>query len=248
MERLQRERLLLGSGVDILMGKHVAVFGIGGVGSYAAEALARSGVGEISLFDADTVDVTNINRQLIALSSTVGRYKAEVMAERIADIMPDTVVNVHNVFYSQSNSEDFPLDAYDYIVDAIDTVSSKLTLIVNAKACGVPIISCMGAGNKLDPTRFEVSDIFATQVCPLARVMRRELKLRNIDSLKVVYSKESPLTPAETGTQCAVECGAEHARRQTPGSVAFVPSVAGLIMAGEVVKELCGVGGSKHDG
>ncbi len=206
----------------------VAVFGIGGVGSYAAEALARCGVGSITLIDNDTVSYSNINRQLVALHSTVGKLKTEVMAERIKDINPDCNVTPLNMFYTPES--DFDLCQFDYIVDAIDTVSSKIHLAVLAQEKNISIISCMGAGNKLDPTAFKVADIFETSGCPLARVMRKELKARGVKKLKVVYSTEPPITPLPLDNQ--------EGRRQTPGSCAFVPSVAGLIAAGEVVKDI----------
>jgi len=224
--------LLGGKSLDILAASHVAVFGIGGVGSFAAEALARCGVGRITLADHDRVAITNLNRQLIALNSTIGRPKVQVMRERILDINPHAVVDARECFFTAENAGDFDFSGLTYIADAIDTVSSKLILISRAKSAGVPVISCMGAGNKLDPTRFEVADIYATSVCPLARVMRRELKALGVDSLKVVYSKEPPLHPEALDEASP--------RRQTPGSVAFVPPVAGLIMAGEIVKDICG--------
>lgn len=228
-ERFSRTELLLGENAIMkLEDTRVAIFGVGGVGGYVAEALCRSGVGAIDLIDADTVSASNINRQIIALTSTVGRAKVEVMRERMLDINPDVKVSVHKIFYSEENSGEIDLSAYDYVVDAIDTVKSKLHLIEKAKACGVKIISSMGAGNKLDPTAFEVSDIYKTSVCPLARVMRTELRKRGVKDLKVVYSKEEP--------QHAVADG--EGTRHAPGSVAFVPSVVGLIIAGEVIKDL----------
>lgn len=207
----------------------VAVFGIGGVGGYAVEALARSGVGAIDVIDSDEVSPTNINRQIYALHSTVGRYKVDVAAERVADINPDCKVTKHKIFYTEETQDEFDFTLYDYIVDAIDTVTGKLALIENAKKRATPIISCMGAGNKLDPTAFEVADIYKTSVCPLAKIMRKELRKRGIKELKVVYSKEEP-----------AKCVAfeENATRNAPASVAFVPPVAGLIIAGEVVKDL----------
>ncbi|MCX7714516.1 MAG: tRNA threonylcarbamoyladenosine dehydratase [Clostridia bacterium] len=227
--QFQRTQMLLGAeAMRALEESSVAIFGIGGVGSFASEALARSGVGKLSLFDYDRVCVTNINRQLIATTKTVGRPKVEVMRERIMEINPNAEVFAYECFYGKES--EFDLSAYDYIVDAIDTVSSKLMLIENAKKAGVRIISSMGAGNKLDPTKFEVADIYETSICPLARVMRRELKKRGIDSLKVVYSKE----PAKTADAFGETAG-------VVGSVAFVPSVAGLIMAGEAIKDLAGV-------
>lgn len=222
--------MLLGKeSVEKLKKARVAVFGIGGVGGYVCEALARSGVGQLELIDKDVVSESNLNRQIIALRSTIGKYKTEVMAERIKDINPNAVVRTRNIFYLPETASEFDFSEYDYVVDAIDTVSGKIELIAQAKAANVPVISSMGAGNKLDPTKFEVSDLSKTSVCPLARVMRRELKKRGIEHVKVVYSKEEPLK-AETQ-----ELGAE---KPSPGSVAFVPSVVGLIIAGEVIKDL----------
>lgn len=242
-----RTELLLGPmAMDRLKNATVAVFGVGGVGSFTVEALARSGVGGLALFDDDKVCLTNINRQLIATHDTVGRSKVEAAKERILSINPQCDVETNACFYTVHNADDYDLSAYSYIVDAIDTVSSKLTLIERARAAGVPIISCMGAGNKLDPTRFEVADIYKTSVCPLAKVMRRELRVRGIESLKVVYSREEAIKPREdAGLSCKTGCvcppGTQRkctVRRQVPGSVAFVPSVAGLILAGEVIKDL----------
>ena len=241
-----RTQLLLGrEGMEKLASSRVAVFGVGGVGGYVVEALARSGVGTLDLIDNDTVCLSNLNRQIIALRSSIGRYKVDVAAERIADINPDAVVHKYRTFYLPENAGEFDFSQYDYVVDAIDTVSGKIGLVVQANEAGVPVISSMGAGNKLDPAAFEVADIYETSVCPLARVMRRELKKRGIPSLKVVYSREPAMTPLEepdkpglTGT--AGE-GTERPRRQTPGSISFVPSVAGLIIAGEVIRDLAGV-------
>ncbi len=225
-----RTEMLLGKeSVEKLKKARVAVFGIGGVGGYVCEALARSGVGVLELIDKDVVSESNLNRQIIALHSTIGKYKTEVMAERIKDINPNAVVRTRNIFYLPETASEFDFSGYDYVVDAIDTVSGKIELIAQAKAANVPVISSMGAGNKLDPTKFEVSDLSKTSVCPLARVMRRELKKRGIEHVKVVYSKEEPLK-AETQ-----ELGAE---KLSLGSVAFVPSVVGLIIAGEVIKDL----------
>ena len=233
-----RAQLLLGAeGMEKLKKTRVAVFGVGGVGGYACEALARSGVGAIDLIDHDTVSLTNINRQIIALHSTIGRYKCDVMKDRILDINPSCQVTVYNTSYTKENADSFDLSLYDYIVDAIDTVSAKLMLIEKASAANTPIISSMGAGNKLDPTRFEVADIYSTSVCPLARVMRKELKKRGIEQLKVVYSKEEALSPVYDDENAYEDKGSV-AGRPAPGSVAFVPSVAGLILAGEVVKDL----------
>ena len=233
-----RAQLLLGAeGMEKLKKTRVAVFGVGGVGGYACEALARSGVGAIDLIDHDTVSLTNINRQIIALHSTIGRYKCDVMKDRILDINPSCQVTVYNTFYTKENADSFDLSLYDYIVDAIDTVSAKLMLIEKASAANTPIISSMGAGNKLDPTRFEVADIYSSSVCTLARVMRKELKKRGIEQLKVVYSKEEALSPVYDDENAYEDKGSV-AGRPAPGSVAFVPSVAGLILAGEVVKDL----------
>lgn len=218
-----RTEMLLGQeAIKRLQNATVAVFGIGGVGGFAAEALARSGVGALELVDHDTVSVSNLNRQIVALHSTIGKYKVDVMKERILDINPEVHVTVHRLFYLPETASQFDFSKYDYVVDCIDTVTGKLQLIEAAKSANVPVISSMGAGNKLNPAAFEVADIAKTSVCPLAKVMRRELKKRNIKNVKVVYSKEEPV---ETKTR-------------TPGSCAFVPSVAGLILAGEVVKEL----------
>ncbi len=229
------ERLLGSAAMERLAQAHVAVFGIGGVGGHAAEALARSGVGALDLIDRDTVSKSNINRQAVALVSTIGRSKAEIMKERIRDINPEARVRAIECFYLPETADQFDLGQYDYIIDAVDTVTAKLELILQAREAGVPIISCMGAGNKLDPTRFEVEDLYKTSVCPLAKVMRRECRARGIDHVKVVYSKEDPVAvPQEKG-----EDGLFH--KAVPGSVSFVPSVAGLILAGEVVKDLAGL-------
>jgi len=237
MNAFSRTELLIGGeAMEKLALSAVAVFGVGGVGSFAAEAIARCGVGRIALFDNDEVSLTNLNRQLIALRSTIGRKKVEIMRERILEINPDCLVETYACFYTAANAAEFNLARFNYIVDAIDTVSSKLTLIEEAKKAGVPIISAMGAGNKLDPTRFEVADIYATSVCPLAKVMRRELRKRGIASLKVVYSREAPVTPLESEDETAPA-----GRRQIPGSIAFVPSAAGLALAAEVVKDLAGI-------
>lgn len=214
-----------------LASARVAVFGIGGVGGYAVEALARCGIGAIDLIDNDRVSLTNLNRQIIATRSTLDRYKVDVAAERIADINPDCKVTAHKVFYMPDTAAQFDFTQYSYIVDAIDTVTGKIAIIENAKRCATPVISCMGTGNKTNPTAFEVADISKTSVCPLAKVMRRELKKRGISGVKAVYSKEEPVVPTET-------CEEQTSRRSVPGSVAFVPSVAGLIIAGEVVKDL----------
>ena len=228
-----RTRLLLGQdGLDRLAAARVAVFGVGGVGGYAVEALARSGVGALDLIDSDTVDATNLNRQIIATVDAIGRSKVEVAAERVASINPSCVVRAHQCFFLPETAGQFDFAAFDYVIDAVDTVSAKIALVEAAFAAGVPIVSSMGAGNKLDPTAFRVADIYETSVDPLARVMRRELRRRGIPSLKVVYSTEPPLVPADD--DMAVKDGT----RPAPGSVAFVPSVAGLILGGEVVKDL----------
>ena len=246
--RFSRTELLLGQdSIRKLSEKRVAVFGIGGVGGYVTEALARSGVGALDLIDKDTVSISNINRQIIALTSTVGKYKTEVMKERILDINPDLQVKTYNMFYLPETADQFDFTRYDYVVDAIDTVTGKIALVLHAQRDNVPVISSMGAGNKLDASQFEVADIYKTKVCPLAKVMRRELKKRGVKKLKVVYSEEQPTRPIEDmaiscRTNCICPPGAEHKcteRRDIPGSVAFVPSVAGLIIAGEVVKDLC---------
>ena len=239
--------MLLGKdAISKLAKSSVAVFGIGGVGGSAAEALARSGVGHIALCDDDTVCLTNINRQVIATHKTVGKNKVDVMSQRIYEINPQAEVTTINCFYSKETSSNIDLSVYDYILDAVDTVSAKLLLIESAQNLGVPIISCMGTGNKLDPTRLEVTDIYKTSVCPLAKVMRKEIKARNIPSLKVVYSQEPPTTPIEEDhNNCKLNCicppeSAKHCekRRQVPGSIAFVPPVAGMIMAGEAIMYL----------
>ncbi len=218
--------------VVTLKNRSVLLFGVGGVGSFAAEALARAGVGHIGLCDNDTVSVSNINRQLIALDSTVGQNKAEVMANRIKDINPDIKVTVYPLFFAQETAEQFDFENYDYIIDAIDTVTSKLILVEKAKELGIPIISSMGTGNKLDPTALTVTDIKKTSGCPLARVMRKELKARNINSLKVVYSTEQPKKPLFQPENAE--------KRAVPASISFVPSAAGLIAAGEAIKDLIG--------
>lgn len=219
----------------------VAIFGVGGVGGYVCEALARSGVGTFDLIDKDTVDITNINRQIFATSSTIGKYKAEVMKERILDINKDAVVNIHNCFFLPENSDDFPFEEYDYVVDAVDTVTAKIELVMKAKEKNVPIISSMGAGNKLDPTMFKVADIYKTNVCPLAKVMRRELKKRGVKKLKVVYSEELPIKPANAQTDMEKAKESNSFVKVAPGSIAFVPSVVGLIIASEVIKDLVAI-------
>ena len=228
-----RTTLLLGNeAMQKLKNARVAVFGVGGVGGYAIEALARSGVGALDLIDKDTISESNINRQIIALHSTLGKLKTEVTAARVRDINPDCTVRTHNVFFLPERAHEFDFSSFDYVVDAIDTVSGKIALIEKAKEYGVPIISAMGAGNKLNPTAFEVADISQTSVCPLARVMRKELKKRGIEGVKVVYSKEEPLKSE------GVPEDEERGVKVTPGSIAFVPSVAGLIIAAEVIKDI----------
>lgn len=243
LSQFSRTELLLGKeAMERLAGARVAVFGIGGVGGYVCEALVRSGVGAFDLVDSDKVSLTNLNRQIIATHKTVGRYKTEVMKERILEINPDADVRIRNCFFLPENADEFSFGEYDYVVDAVDTVTAKLALILKAQEAGVPVISSMGAGNKLDGSRFQVADIYQTSVCPLAKVMRRELKKRGVKQLKVVYSKESPVRPvrdrqADGGCLQEEETPGE-GRRDVPGSVAFVPSVAGLILAGEVVRDL----------
>lgn len=234
LDQFARTELLLGKdAVEHLSHCRVAVFGIGGVGGYVCEALARSGVGSLDLIDNDKVCLSNINRQIIATMKTVGEYKTQVMKNRILDINPEAVVNTYECFFLPETAADFPFDQYDYVVDAIDTVTAKIELVMQCRKAGVPIISSMGAGNKLDPTQFRVADIYKTKMDPLAKVMRRELKKRGVTKLKVVYSEEEPICPAESEPQ-------PNGRRSTPGSTAFVPSVAGLIIAGEVIKDLTG--------
>jgi tRNA A37 threonylcarbamoyladenosine dehydratase len=247
LHSLSRTELLIGAeALAKLARSKVAVFGIGGVGTFVVEGLVRSGVGKLVLVDDDCICLTNINRQLHATTKTIGKSKVEVMRERVLEINPRAEVTTFQKFYLPETADEMIADDYDYIVDAIDTVTGKIDLIVKAKERGIPVISSMGAGNKLDPTRFEVADIFKTSVDPLAKVMRKELRQRGIQSLKVVYSKEEPITPVETEeNSCATGCvcpqeSTRHCtvRRQIPGSIAFVPSVAGLIIAGEVVKDI----------
>lgn len=247
LNQFSRTELLLGrEAMEVLARSRVAVFGIGGVGGHTVEALVRSGVGAIDLIDNDQVCLTNLNRQIIAAHSTLGRDKVDVMRERILDINPDAQVYVHKCFYLPETKDTFDFSQYSYVVDAVDTVTAKIQLVLEAQAAGVPIISSMGAGNKMDPAKFEVADIYRTSVCPLAKVMRRELKKRGVKKLKVVYSREQPVTPIEDmSISCRAHCicppGAKHKcteRRAIPGSNAFVPSVAGLIIASEVIKDL----------
>ena len=247
LNQFSRTELLFGKeAMEKLASSRVAVFGIGGVGGYTVEALVRSGVGAVDLIDDDRICLTNINRQIYATRKTVGKYKADVAAERIHEINPDAVVNTYKTFYTPETAEQFDFTEYDYIVDAIDTITGKIALVMNADAAGTPIISSMGAGNKVDPTAFEVTYIYKTSVCPLAKVMRYELKRRGIKKLNVVYSKEVPLKPIDDmaiscRTHCICPPGTARKctqRRQVPGSNAFVPSVVGLIIAGEVIKDL----------
>ncbi len=239
LNQFTRSELLIGEkAIQKLNASSVAVFGIGGVGSFTVEALARTGIGTFYLYDHDTVALSNINRQLIATHRTIGRDKVEVMKERILEINPDAIVYAHKSFFGPELVETLDFKSFDYIVDAIDTVSSKLLLVELAQQYGVPIISSMGAGNKLDPTQFEVADIHKTSVCPLAKVMRKELKNRGIKKLKVVYSKEVALKPSAREEVIESVSKESPLRRQIPGSIAFVPSVAGLIIAGEVIKDL----------
>lgn len=235
MEQFSRTELLIGEeALEKLKYSRVAVFGVGGVGGYVVEALARSGVGALDLIDNDCVDISNINRQIIATMDTIGKPKVDVAKERVLKINPNMTVHTHQMFYLPETEDKFDFTEYDYVVDAIDTVSGKIALVMQAKEAGTPIICAMGAGNKLDPTAFEVTDIYKTTVCPLAKVMRRELKKRGIKKLKVVYSKEQPISPKKTDQEEFMKSG----KRQIPGSIAFVPSVVGLIIAGEVIKDL----------
>lgn len=233
-ERFSRTEMLIGrDAVEKLKNSRVAVFGVGGVGGYVCEALARSGVGTLDLIDRDVVSVSNINRQIIALTSTVGKPKAQAAADRARDINPDIKINVYNMFYNSETAGNFDFSVYDYVVDAVDTVSAKIELVLRSDEAGVPVISSMGAGNKLDPTKFEIADIYKTSVCPLARVMRHELKKRGVKKLTVVYSKEEPHIPAERLTD--PETG-----KPVPASIAFVPSAAGLIIASKVIRDIIG--------
>ena len=235
--QFSRTEILLGrEAMEKLASSRVAIFGVGGVGGYVCEALVRSGVGAFDLVDSDIVCESNLNRQIIATRDTIGRYKTEVMKERMQSINPDVKVRIHNCFFLPENSGEFPFEEYDYVVDAVDTVTAKIELIMKAKEAGVPVISSMGAGNKLNPSMFEVADISETSVCPLARVIREACKKRGIRKVKVVYSKEKPIKPQKSGLSDIQNPQA--GRRDTPGSMAFVPSAAGLIIASEVVKDL----------
>lgn len=247
LNQFSRTELLFGKeAMEKLAGSRVAVFGVGGVGGYVCEALVRSGVGAFDLIDDDKVCLTNLNRQILATRKTVGKYKADVMKERMLDINPDADIRVRKCFFLPENADEFPFEEYDYVVDAVDTVTAKIELVLKAQQTGVPIISSMGAGNKLDASQFRVADIYKTKVCPLAKVMRRELKKRGVKKLKVVYSEEQPIRPLEAmAISCRAHCicppDAERKctqRRDIPGSTAFVPATAGLIIAGEVVKDL----------
>ena len=248
LNQFSRTQLLYGKeAMDKLQNSHVAIFGLGGVGGYVGEALVRSGIGSFDLIDDDKICLTNLNRQIIATFDTVGKYKTDVMKERMLQINPKVNVQTHQCFFLPENANDFSFEDYDYIIDAVDTVSAKIELVLKAQEHNIPIISSMGAGNKLDPSQFKVADIYKTKVCPLAKVMRRELKKRRVKKLKVVYSEEMPIKPKDDmANNCRTNCicppGAQHKcteKRAIPGSTAFVPSVAGLIIAGEVVKDLC---------
>lgn len=250
LDQFSRTKLLYGAEAMGRLGySRVAVFGIGGVGGYVVEALVRSGIGSLDLIDDDRVCLTNINRQILATRKTVGKYKVDVAEERVHDINPDCEVRTYKTFFLPEIQDQFDFHEYDYVVDAIDTVTGKLAIIEKAKAAGVPVISSMGAGNKMDAAMFEVDDIYRTSVCPLAKVMRHECRKRGIDSLKVVYSKEKPIRPLEDmSISCRQHCicppGTARKcteRRDIPGSTAFVPSVAGLIIAGEVINDLAGI-------
>ena len=250
LNQFSRTQLLIGAeAIKRLSESRVAVFGIGGVGGYVCEALVRSGIGHFDLIDDDKVCLTNLNRQILATRKTVGKYKAEVMAERMLEINPEADIRIHKCFFLPENADDFPFDEYDYVIDAVDTVTAKLELIMRCKSKNVPVISAMGAGNKLDAGRMKIADIYETSVCPLARVMRNELRKRGVKALKVVYSDEQPVRPLEDmSISCRSHCicppGAQHKcteRRDIPGSTAFVPAMAGLLIAGEVVRELISI-------
>ena len=250
LNQFSRTQLLFGAAaMEKLHKARVAIFGIGGVGGFAVEALVRSGIGEFDLIDDDKVCLTNLNRQIIATRKTIGQYKAEVMRDRILDINPNAVVHVHKCFFLPENATEFPFDKYSYVIDAVDTVTAKIALVMQAQKTGTPIISSMGAGNKLDGSQFRVADIYKTKVCPLAKVMRHELKKRGVKKLKVVYSEEKVTRPLnDMANSCRNHCicppGAQHKcteKRDIPGSTSFVPSVAGLIIAGEVIKDIAGI-------
>lgn len=250
LNQFSRTELLFGKeAMEKLYKARVAIFGIGGVGGFATEALVRSGIGEFDLIDDDKVCLTNLNRQIIATRKTVGRYKAEVMKERILEINPQAIVHVHKCFFLPETADEFDFAAYDYVIDAVDTVTAKIALVMKAQEYHTPIISSMGAGNKLDGSQFKVADIYKTKVCPLAKVMRHELKKRHVKKLKVVYSEEKVTRPiVDMSISCRAHCicppGAQHKcteKRDIPGSTAFVPSIAGLIIAGEVIKDIAGI-------
>ena len=250
LNQFSRTELLIGKeALERLSKAHVAVFGIGGVGGYVVEALVRSGIGNFDLIDDDKVCLTNLNRQIIATRDTIGRHKVEVMRERILSINPDAEVTTHRCFYLPENAQDFDFSSYDYVVDAVDTVTAKLEIVMRAKESNIPVISCMGVGNKLNPTQLEIADIYKTSVCPLAKVIRRELRKRGVDKLKVLYSKEEPITPLDDSEDtCREHCVCPPGttrkctqRRAIPGSISFGPSAAGLIIASEVVKDLAGI-------
>ena len=250
LNQFSRTELLIGKeALERLSKAHVAVFGIGGVGGYVVEALVRSGIGAYDLIDDDKVCLTNLNRQIIATRDTIGRHKVEVMRERILSINPDAEVTTHRCFYLPENAQDFDFSSYDYVVDAVDTVTAKLEIVMRAKESKIAVSSCMGVGNKLNPTQLEIADIYKTSVCPLAKVMRRELRKRGVDKLKVLYSKEEPITPLDDSEDtCREHCVCPPGttrkctqRRAIPGSISFVPSAAGLIIASEVVKDLAGI-------
>jgi len=238
LNQFSRTQMIFGNaGMKKLKNSRIAVFGIGGVGGYTVEALARSGVGELDLFDNDKFCVTNINRQIHATTKTIGKYKVDTAKKRLLEINPEARVNIHKIFFLPETSDKIDFSKYDYIIDAIDTITGKIELVLKAKEYNIPVISSMGAGNKIDPTMFEVADIYETKICPLAKVMRRELKKRGIEKLKVVYSKETPVSLIKT--EIDYDYDSENtSKRQIPGSNAFVPSVAGLIIAGEVIKDL----------
>lgn len=241
-DQYSRTRLLLGrDGLEQLRSARVALFGLGGVGGYTAEALARSGIGALDLVDDDTVNLTNLNRQVLALHSTIGQYKVDVAAARIADIDPTITVRTYKTFYLPETADQFDFSQYDYVIDAIDTVTGKLALIAQAKAAGVPVISCMGTGNKIDPMGFQVADISKTSGCALARIMRKECAKRGLKGVKVVYSQELPLSPQPDPEDIPEPQREGSTRRSTPGSTAFVPAVAGMMMAGEVIRDLAGL-------
>lgn len=241
LEQFSRTEMLIGkAGIDKLSKAKVAIFGIGGVGSFVAEGLIRAGVGNFILVDNDEICLTNLNRQIHATRKTIGKYKVDIMKERILEINPDAKVETYKEFYMPNSEKNILDDSVDYIVDAVDTVTAKIELVMQANALNIPIISAMGTGNKLDPTRFEVADIYKTSVCPLAKVMRKELRARGIEKLKVVYSREEPLkTYEQIENSCKIETQKDDVKKkQIPGSISFVPSVAGLIIAGEVIKDI----------